>query len=88
MVRIEGGCGGTLIGARHVLTAAHCFSATKKGVYVGDHDRTIPDGEEYFEIESWIPHPKRETGIFSIKWPYQTHSFKMKNPYHQNISVS
>jgi len=59
-------CGGTLLNTRVVLSAAHCTFFPKSNVaipfdmmtvYLGEHDTTIPDGEQAVGITHYLIHP-------------------------------
>jgi len=59
-------CGGTLLNTRVVLSAAHCTFFPKSNVaipfdmmtvYLGEHDTTIPDGEQEVGITHYLIHP-------------------------------
>jgi secreted trypsin-like serine protease len=52
-------CGGTLIGTKYAITAAHCTKYTIMHVVVGEHDQRINDGEENITLSGPpIVHPK------------------------------
>ena len=47
-----GGCWGTLIGKRVVLTALHCTTFVGQWVSIGDHDKsTEEEGEQRIKIK-------------------------------------
>lgn len=51
-------CGGTLIGSRHVLSAAHCSQAVSNfDILVGEHDLTDGSDGTIYPVQSYSEHP-------------------------------
>ena len=51
-------CGGTLIGPRHVISAAHCTQAISAfSVLIGEHDLTDGTDGTIHYVESFTEHP-------------------------------
>ena len=55
-------CGGSIIGADKIVTAAHCvvgFSPNELRVVAGDHDLFASEGtEQVAQVSALLPHPR------------------------------
>jgi secreted trypsin-like serine protease len=74
-------CGGSLISASYVLTAAHCtVGRTRESiqVLVGDHSFSVTgDGEQFINVQSIVIHPLYNPANF---WAYDYSILRLVRP--------
>merc|ERR1711962_229777 len=64
-------CGGTIIDATHILTAAHCTEGETSGqiqVVTGEHDVTKADGDTVHDVIKIIDHPNYDS--YTLDYDY------------------
>ena len=74
-------CGGTVIGERSVLSAAHCFRKSgprrNEDLVLGNHNlRILDENETRVEIESLTFHPSYDIVILTTEEPIDTEVYK------------
>merc|ERR1711962_1906226 len=85
----RGGCGGSIVGPRHVVTAAHCVAGRTRypsrfSVRVGEHDTRKSEGSEAeYRVKRVFAHPRyqrpsslnNDIAVFELEKPIQFNKY-------------